>query len=376
MQSYTKKGFTILEILLVIALLAILFATVLYAFNPNKIITEVNDNKRQADALNLYQALEQYALKTGSYPANIQNTVNIPPGASLGICKTAAEQVGGSTNCSGKIDLRILVPDYISNIPSYSSEINDSGYYIVKDTKRKIGIGGFKGTDNSQFVQGLSKQTFDAFVIPDPYWSNVSLLLKFDENTIFTDSSNNGLMVTANGNTQISTTQSKWNTGSVYFDGNGDWLAIAASSALAMGTGDFTVEFWIYPEVTTDNDGLFSFTGSSGGIGNLFTSLYAGNLYAGSGGSGGAAKGSLSTNTWHHIALTRAGTSVKTFLNGTQLGSTETWSNDFNTNRLDIGLYYGTPYTFKGFINDFRVTKGVARYTANFTPPTQSFPNQ
>jgi prepilin-type N-terminal cleavage/methylation domain-containing protein len=151
MQSHTKKGFTLLEILLVIALLAILFTTVLYGLNPNKIIKGVNDNKRQADALTLYQALEQYALKTGAYPPDIQS---IPPGESRAICKTEAP------TCTGKVNLSILVPNYISSIPSYSSDSIDSGYYIVKDANRKIGIGGFKATDNSQFVQGLSKQTF------------------------------------------------------------------------------------------------------------------------------------------------------------------------------------------------------------------------
>jgi prepilin-type N-terminal cleavage/methylation domain-containing protein len=148
MKSYTKKGFTLLEILLVIALLAILFTTVLYALNPNKIIKGVNDNKRKADALTLYQALEQYALKTGSYPPEI---TALPANSTSPICKTSG---------TGCISLSSLVPTYISSIPSYSSDTISSGFYIVKDVNRNIGIGGIKGVDNSKFVQGLDKQTF------------------------------------------------------------------------------------------------------------------------------------------------------------------------------------------------------------------------
>jgi prepilin-type N-terminal cleavage/methylation domain-containing protein len=373
MQSYTKKGFTILEILLVIALLAILFATVLYAFNPNKIITEVNDNKRQADALNLYQALEQYALKTGSYPANIQNTVNIPPGASLGICKTAAEQVGGSTNCSGKIDLRILVPDYISNIPSYSSEINDSGYYIVKDANRKIGIGGFKGTDNSQFVQGLSKQTFDAIAINDPYWSNVSLLLKFDDSngsTTFIDSSSSNLSITGVGDTKISTVQSKFGGSSACFDGNGDYLTLDSTSSLYNFNSDFTIEGWFYktdnqddiiiasPQGGPSNNQIFRVNGNSIGI---YQDAWIFNMES----------YSIPLNTWHHFAYTRSGINNYLFINGTQVGTVKAYSGIFRIGSIGRDIWGINQYT--GCIDDLRLTKGVARYTTNFTPPTQSF---
>lgn len=161
MKSYTKKGFTLLEILLVIGLLGILFATVLYVLDPNRIITRVDDNKRKSDALTLYQALEQYALKTGSYPSSVQN---VSVGTNLAICNTGSQKstdtLSPATLCDNKTDLRVLVPDYLSSIPSYSTDPINSGYYIVKDNNRKIGIGGIKNIDNSQFVQGLDKQTF------------------------------------------------------------------------------------------------------------------------------------------------------------------------------------------------------------------------
>ncbi len=151
MKPYTKKGFTLLEILLVIALLAVLFATVLYTLNPSRIITEVNDNKRKADALTLYQAIEQYALKTGAYPTDVQN---VPAGSSLEICKT------GAPSCTGKVNLSVLVPNYIASIPSYSTDINNSGFYIVKSTNGKIGVGGINSVDNTTFTSESQSTTF------------------------------------------------------------------------------------------------------------------------------------------------------------------------------------------------------------------------
>ena len=147
MKSYTKKGFTLLEILLVIALLAILFATVLYALNPNKIIKGVNDNKRKADALTLYQALEQYALKTGSHAPQISA---LTANSTTPICKTTG---------AGCIDITFLVPTYINSIPSYGSDSVLSGFSIATDNIGRFTINGVNSVDNTTFTRGLIKYT-------------------------------------------------------------------------------------------------------------------------------------------------------------------------------------------------------------------------
>ena len=147
MKSYTKKGFTLLEILLVIALLAILFATVLYALNPNKIIKGVNDNKRKADAFTLYQALEQYALKTGSHHPQISTLIG---NSTIPICKTSGV---------GCIDITFLVPTYINSIPSYGSDPVLSGFSIATDNIGRFTINGVNSVDNTTFTRGLIKYT-------------------------------------------------------------------------------------------------------------------------------------------------------------------------------------------------------------------------
>ena len=89
----------------------------------------------------------------------------------------------------------------------------------------------------------------------DPFYSAVSLLLPMDGtngSTAFTDSGPNALTITAVGNTQISTTQSKYGGASGYFDGTGDYLSISPNTAIDLSSGDFTIEFWIRPAPKTN----------------------------------------------------------------------------------------------------------------------------
>ena len=105
-----NKGFTLLEILLVIAAIGILAAIVLVAINPNRQISQARNAQRRSDINSIYKAIEQYLIDRGNYPAGIISLKR-------DICKTKNETVGGSTNCTGKVDLRELVPEYIAGIP-------------------------------------------------------------------------------------------------------------------------------------------------------------------------------------------------------------------------------------------------------------------
>ena len=82
----------------------------------------------------------------------------------------------------------------------------------------------------------------------------------------------------------------------------------------------------------------------------------------------------LSTNTWYHVAVSGEVGSIKLFVNGVQEGSTYTGATSLNSTAITTvgGLWAGSLYnTFFGYIDDLRITKGVARYTTNFTPPTE-----
>jgi len=203
--------------------------------------------------------------------------------------------------------------------------------------------------------------------------SATSLLVNFTNAGITDATAKNDLETV--GNAQISTTQSKWGGSSMSFDGNGDYL-FTPSSVDFVFNGDFTIEFWVYRAGS-----------SAGGTGN-YESLVA--TYNGSTGYGvwwlnttnvlhtrvegttADTTTALSNSTWYHVAVTRSGSTVRTFVNGVQ-GSSFTSS----ATAANPGLYIGAQTVnknFNGYIQDLRITKGYARYTANFTPPTAAFP--
>lgn len=218
----------------------------------------------------------------------------------------------------------------------------------------------------------------------DPYFSNVVLLAHMNGTnggTTFTDSSASAKTITANGNAKTSTAQSKFNGSSGLFDGTGDYLTIPDSDDWHMAAGDFTFECFIRPANLTGvrtiinqrstgycpfaiySDGtelrvLFSFTNSSWAAVPTIVG------------------GSLAINNWYHVALTRSGSDFKLFVDGVQVGSTYTSAGSF-ANSANL-MYIGgtaTSAPFNGYMAEMRLTKGVARYTANFTPPTTAHPD-
>lgn len=218
----------------------------------------------------------------------------------------------------------------------------------------------------------------------DPYWSNVILLITgngINGSTTIPDVSSYARSVTVFGNTQISTVQSKWSSSSILFDGNNDYLYLPNSATGVMGTGDYTFELWVYPSSWSTTPVLIEYgrqsVGPTAGI-EFYVSTTGGKLdiYGGSTlntlliSSGS----NIPVSSWTHIALTRASGSTKLFFNGVQSGSTTTDTTDYTQATTWIGAYIGGSASLSGYINDLRITKGVARYTANFTPPTAPFP--
>jgi hypothetical protein len=217
------------------------------------------------------------------------------------------------------------------------------------------------------------------YIPVDPDFANVSLLLHGDGtngSTTITDSSPTPKTVTAEGNAQISTVQSKFGGASIAFDGTGDYLTVPSSPEFAFGTQDFTVEAWVYfGNLTAFSSIASSRTSGSSTLTGWTVGINANEVpyfYTNSFNIQGSA---LSQNTWHHIAVTRSGTSLKMFVNGTQEGGTATDSKDYTNQTFAVGAAIDGAQVFNGYIDDLRITKGVARYSANFTPPTAPFPD-
>ena len=217
----------------------------------------------------------------------------------------------------------------------------------------------------------------------DPYIGNVSLLLHGDGtngSTTIVDSSPSSKTVTAVGDAQISTAQSKFGGSSIAFDGSGDSLQVSSANVLNFGAGDFTVECWIYLANTTQTKNIIR------GIENNSFYFRVGQSYLGNVNGLGVARFNVADSDrcsftfnalqWYHIAVTRTASQIRFFVDGIQQTTTNAADGSFaynDTGTVVIGS--STNEDFNGYIDDLRITKGSARYTANFTPPTAPFPD-
>jgi len=169
----------------------------------------------------------------------------------------------------------------------------------------------------------------------------------------------------------------KYGTGSMQFDGTGDYLQFPPSDKFAFGTGDWTIECWINDNGTS-NGGVFGLTDESDYLdenGQLAFQIFAGDVYF-STATGLSQRSVAVPSGWFHCAMARQNNVVKCFVNGTQVGADIADSTDYSAYKyLGIGRFFDATISFNGYIDDFRITKGVARYTANFTPPAAKLPN-
>ena len=223
----------------------------------------------------------------------------------------------------------------------------------------------------------------DPVAMSDPYFSNVSLLLSADgadASTLFVDSGPMRNTLTAYGNAKISTAHSKFGGSSMYFDGAGDYAMSPYDAGFALGTGDLTIEMWTYRTVASGLSILIDFRGASGGVGAFPTLYVAGDnnlhLYM-SGSDVWVGTTPITLNAWTHVALSRVSGVLRVFVDGVVAGATPASTNDWvcGTNGIVVGAEgpnLGTN-TYAGYIDDLRVTKGVGRYTAAFTPPNVAF---
>lgn len=218
----------------------------------------------------------------------------------------------------------------------------------------------------------------------DPFFANVIFLAHMDGSngsTTFTEVT--GRTITAVGNAQLSTTDQKFGTACGLFDGSGDYISTAHTANLLLDTGDFTIEFWIRPTSVAAAILIGHKAGST-------TDFYPWQFFMASGRTVGfrgfdtgttlaytlTSTALLSANTWYHIAGTRSGSTFRLFIDGNQEAS-GTYSGTLRSNSTAMvwGSYTNPLLGLNGRFDDIRITAGVARYTGNFTPPTQAFPD-
>jgi hypothetical protein len=227
----------------------------------------------------------------------------------------------------------------------------------------------------SWLITGTEKNPVDLFR------SNVSLLLHGDGSngsTTIVDSSPSPKTVTAFGNAQISTAQSKFGGASIAFDGSGDYLQVNPAPVIALGTENFTVECFLYlNSIPSVNNNYIIDQRTSSNTAGFFLILDATRLrWAFDGANVTQPTVTWQTQTWTHVALVRNSGVVTAYINGSQIFTgSNTYAMQSPPSPTTVGARYTLNESLDGYIDDLRITKGIARYTTNFTPPTAPFPD-
>ena len=270
--------------------------------------------------------------------------------------------------------LRLFINGVLdTTVTSYSYDFNNTGTFY-------IGVYGNGGSNqysgylsDVRCVKGSAVYTsaFTPPTAPLTAITNTQLLTNFTNGAIFDNAMMNDLETV--GNAQISTSVKKYGTGSLAFDGTGDGLVYNASPNFVFGTGNFTVEFWLYLNANQANFTKY-FTTGSGANGLTIGQQSAANVICIDDTSNVilTASSSVANTTWTHIALVRSGTTLTLYYNGTSVGSVSN-STNWTAGIGSVGSNNGGTQSVNGYIDDLRVTKGYARYTANFTAPTAAF---
>ncbi len=231
--------------------------------------------------------------------------------------------------------------------------------------------------------------------VADPYTVHLLNCNGTDASTNFVDSALSGNAphtVTANGDAQLDTAVKKYGSASGLFDGAGDYLSVPDSVDWTFGTGDFTLENWVrMSSIGSGDDSYFISAGNRTGSNTLYR-LFAINFggvdlrldfRSDVGGTTDAVllqdAATMVIDTWYHVAVARSGNTWRLFKDGTQVDST---TNAGSMPDPAVGLHMAaaslspatTAFQLTGWLDDIRVSKGVARYTSNFTPPGELTP--
>ena len=251
-------------------------------------------------------------------------------------------------------------------------------------------ISGFAGYLPIGFVSGIrivigssvydpASSTITIPTAPPTAITNTQLLLNCTNASIYDGAMINDFETV--GNAQVSTSVKKFGTGSMAFDGTGDYLAGPYNPVYNFGAGNFTIECWMYfNSVAVGQEPLAGCNTSSLNWAWYTNNTGTLNYFLSSNGSSwdiasAVLMGNIATGQWYHIALVRNGNVFTPYVNGVAGTTTTSSATIYNaTNPLYVG---GLPagYGLNGYVDDLRITKGVARYTANFTPPTAPFPS-
>lgn len=347
-----------------------------------------------------------FKLPTGAASGYLltSNSVGIgtwtPPGSGGGSYTDAQAQaatgwVDGGTNVfnsttSDNVGIGTTTPVAtltVENVGSGSSfRVNDAitdGSPFIIDAAGNVGVGTYLPSSKLD-VEGLENDSgidinaigtesgIDSFTMLDLHGDGV------DGSTSILDSSTFARTVSVFADAQIDTAQSKFGGASILLDGTGDYVSVPNSTDFQFGTGDFTIDCWLRFNSLSSVENIFAFSTTAGpwqffwnNSDNTF------NIYGATNTMLTSSVQSLSTGTWYHIAFVRAGDAWNIYKDGTSIAAvTDSRSVGLPNHVRNVGIgaeVTGPSQFFNGWIDEPRVSKGIARWTGPFTPPTTAY---
>jgi len=319
-------------------------------------------------------------------------SLNTTTGARIQFSYTASNLTGSTTtlvanawyhiavvrsgSASGNLKIYLNGVQEIASAGAVNDDFNQtSTMYISASRTATVPLNGY--SSNIRVVKGTAIYTaaFTPPTLPVTAVSGTSLLTNFTNAGIY-DAAWQNDMITV-GDAQASTTLYKWSPTSMKFDGTGDYLTCPAGNSVVFGTGDFTVEAWVYFSSNPHTNGMYIIdTRNSGQTGNwgFHTGFESGLIWFFNSTTIVSTATVYSTGTWYYVAYTRSSNTGRMYVNGTQV-ATGADSNNYNiaSTIAYIGGYYNQAAYLNGYMQDLRITKGVAR---TITTPTAAFPTR
>ena len=263
-----------------------------------------------------------------------------------------------------------------------ASSLNNQQYLHIGCAASNVYAYFFQGIiSNARYLVGTALYTSDYTVPTGKLTAITNTDLLTCQSNRFVDNSASGHAITITGEPAVTAfgpflTSSVYkpavNGASAYFDGSGDYLDTPTGADFELDA-NYTIEGWFYQTVREEGSALFELNDYRSGI--LFRLGNASSIYDNwyiNGTDYDSPASSFPLNQWNHFAITRDGSTNRLFANGVQI-ATASVSGDINSTQGKLrigGIQHSTGQQFDGYVGDFRLVKGTAVYTSNFTPPT------
>lgn len=269
--------------------------------------------------------------------------------------------------------------------------LNSFTYFANRGIYGVDGVTGLRGTGQTAVrVDGLTGTIDDGNTFSYYDTDGVTLLASGTINGVDADgkfyvdgnltgletaSERGGKIITTTGTPVTDTTIKKFGTSSLELNGTTDYIGVDSNNDFGFGTGNYTVEGWFYFNSVAATTNLFDFRAGAGSdVAPLVYINAGGELRFYSYSADRITGATLTTGQWYHIAVSRSGTSTRMFLNGSSQGTWTVSPVDYGVAKpLVIGARWDGANKLDGYVDEFRVTKGLARYTSNFVAPLSEF---